>query len=208
MRTFNDAWVASQPKEVQAVLQLDESARPAAALDLAMRGVPVDMAIVVFGSAPYFVHMERTFLGCPYVGSLRMLGADPAGAEGTGQSPLWVPQPWDYTKLPKGALATVFIDQDDDAGNLRRLDAIYPPPPPVVAAPITTVNPIGYFFGPSVRRDYTGPDGVVYKNCLIYSANAPNGVNGEKYLAPSGKQFILGITDSIIGQTKLWYQIN
>lgn len=206
MRTFNDAWMAAQPKAVQDVLKLGFDARGGPSLDLAMSGVLIDLPIVVYGWQPYYVHLERTQMGIPYIGSLRGLGADPAGISSTGQSPFWVPQPWDYSQTPKGCLPTVFIDEDDDAGNLRRLDALYPPPAPPVVAPPVTVNPLGFFFGPSVLRDYTAPDGTAYKGCPVYAANGP-GANGDKYTSPNGKQYILGVTASLMGDTRLWYQI-
>lgn len=215
MRTFNDvylSWFANQSPDAAALLKIpvgdpnDGTALPRGlpALALVEKGVLVDMAIIVWGWEPQLVHLLKTNFGIPWIGNFTGFGpvADP------NQAPMGVPQPWDYSKMPKGYLPSVMIDPTDDAGNLRRLDALYPPPPPPPNPNPVIKNPIGMPTG--AWADYTAPDGTVYKHVQQYYSNSPVAADadGTKWTNPAtGAEFILGVTQGLMGPTGLWYRI-
>lgn len=211
---FDTAWLAGQHQEIQDLMAIsNQNDRWDAAMTLHLNHpeVLIDLAIVMYFWSPYFVMIDRTNAGCPYVGTLKGIGVDPMGINPSDQAPLWVFPPWDRSTFPAHVIPTVWVNAADDVATLADLAKLYPPPPPppVPIPPTPTFNPIGFNW--NIQRDYEAPDGTLYKNCRVFNYNGPStaGVDGDLYTAPNGAKYILGVTMSIWNtQSRLWYQIS
>ena len=186
---FDQAYLAAQPPEVQALMHMPADstdaiqARVARGAVLAAQGYTIDAPIMVYGWDPYLAMTQRLAAGMAWVPSALQPGlGQPGGYAMPGLVPFPGQQSYDPNNPPPGSIKV--------STNIADYPPFDPPAPPAPA--------------PAVNTDPVGAQSV--GNLYLSTATGNTYADGATYTEARGT-FLKHITITPFGRTNYWEKI-